>query len=57
MESESLTVNSLYLAFSGFEAASHDFDGITLANWNGSDFVLGLQILAQMATQDFSSQT
>ena len=54
MESPSLSVDGLDLALTTLEVATHDLDGVTLADGNGADFVLGSQILAQMAAHDLS---
>ena len=56
MNAPLLTVDSLNLAFSAFESASHDLNSVTLADWDSSDIMLGLQILTQVATHDLSSQ-
>jgi hypothetical protein len=51
-----LSVDSLDLAFSAFECASDDLYGVTLADGDGSHVVLSLEVLAQMAAHDLSSQ-
>lgn len=54
VEAPSLSVDGLNLTLSALEVATHDLDGVTLADGNGADFVLGSQILAQMAAHDLS---
>src|SRR5687768_13697319 len=49
-----LTVDSCDLSFSVLEGSSHDLDGITLSNWDGTNVVSGFQILTQVATHDLS---
>ena len=56
VKSPSLSVDGLDLAFSSLEGASHDLDGVSLADGDGSHVVLGLQFLIQVATHDLSSQ-
>ncbi len=54
VESPSLSVDGLNLTLSALELATHDLDGVTLADGNGANFVLGSQILAQVAAHDLS---
>lgn len=56
MNAPLLTVDSLDLAFSAFESASHDLNCVSFAHGDRSDVVLGLQILTQVATHNLSSQ-
>jgi hypothetical protein len=51
-----LSVDSLDLAFSALEGASDNLHGVALADGDGSDVVLGLEVLAQMAAHDLSSE-
>ncbi len=55
VESPSLSVNALDLAFSTFAAASHNLNGVSLTDGNCTDVVLGSQILAQVGAHDLSS--
>lgn len=50
-----LSVDSLNFAFSAFEDASHDLDGVSFANRDGSDIILSFQFLVQMAAHDLPS--
>lgn len=52
----SLSVDCLDLAFSALEDSSDDLDGVSLADWNGSHFVLSFQFLIQVGAHDLSSQ-
>lgn len=54
VEGPSLSVDSLDLSLSALESAAHNLDGITLANGNCANFVLGSQILAQVTAHDLS---
>ena len=55
VESPSLSVDSLDLALSALEGAAHDLHGVTLADGDGADLVLGSELLAQVTTHDLSS--
>ena len=55
VEGTSLSVDGLDLAFSSLEGAAHDLHGVALADGDGADLVLGLEILAQVTTHDLSS--
>lgn len=55
MNAPFLTVDSCDFSFSVLESSSHDLDGITLADGNSTNFVLGFQILTQVTTHDLSS--
>ena len=55
VEAPFLSVDSLNLALSALESAAHNLDGVTLVNGNSANFVLGSQILAQVAAHDLSS--
>jgi len=55
VEAPSLSVDSLDLALSALESAAHNLDGVTLADGDCANVVLGLQILAQVAAHDLSS--
>ena len=56
MNAPLLSINSLDLAFSALEGSSYDLDSVTLADGDGSNVILGLKILAQMAAHNLSSQ-
>jgi len=55
VEAPSLSVDSLDLALSALESAAHNLDGVTLADGDCANVILGLQILAQVAAHDLSS--
>ncbi len=55
VESPSLSVDRLDLALSALESAAHDLDGVTLADGDGADLVLGSEFLTQVTTHDLSS--
>ena len=55
MESPSLSVDGLDLALTTLEVASHDLDGVTLADGDGTNVVLGAELLVQVAAHDLSS--
>ena len=54
VEAPSLSVDCLNLALSALEGTAHDFDGVTLADGDGADVVLGAEVLTQVATHDLS---
>lgn len=51
-----LSVDSNDLAFLALQSSSHDFDCITLADWDGTNVILGPQFLIQMTAHDLSSE-
>jgi hypothetical protein len=55
VEAPSLSVDRLDLALTTLEGAAHDLDGVTLADGDGTDVVLGAKILVQVAAHDLSS--
>lgn len=54
MQAPSSTVDGHNLALATLEGSTHDFDGVTLADGDGSHVVLSPEILAQMTTHDLS---
>ena len=54
VEAPSLSVDSLNLALSALKSSTHDLHGVTLADGDCANFVLGSQILAQVAAHDLS---
>ena len=52
-----LPVNAEDLAFSALEGATHNLDGVTLSHGHCSDFVPGLEVLADVAAHDLSALT
>ena len=56
MNAPLLTIDCADLAFSAFESSSHDLDSVALADRDGAHFILGLQILTQVAAHDLSSE-
>lgn len=55
VESPSLSVDGLDLTFTTLEVATHDLDGISLADGDWTDVVLGAELLVQVAAHDLSS--
>lgn len=55
VERPSLSVDGLDLALTALEVATHDLDGITLADGDGADVVLCAELLVQVAAHDLSS--
>ena len=55
VEAPSAAVDGLNLSFTTLEGSSHDFDGITLANGDGSYFVLSLKFLVHVTAHFQSS--
>ena len=54
MEAPSASIDGLNFTFTTSKSASDDLDGITLANGDGSHFVLSLKFLVNMATHLYS---
>lgn len=55
VECPSLSVDGLDLALTTLEVATHDLDGVTLADGDGANVVLGAELLVQVAAHDLSS--
>jgi hypothetical protein len=51
------TVNSLDLAFTALEGASHNLDSVSFTDGNGTNFVLDFKIFRQMARHHDSANT
>lgn len=55
VERPSLSVDGLDLALTALEVATHDLDGVTLADGDGADVVLSAELLVQVAAHNLSS--
>ena len=55
MKGPSLSVDCLDLALTTLEVATHDLDCVTLADGDGTNVVLGAELLVQVAAHDLSS--
>lgn len=55
MEAPLLSVDCLNFALSALECSSHDLDGISLADGDGADFILGSQFLVEVGAHKLSS--
>ena len=55
VEAPFLSVDSLDLALTALAGAAHDLDGVTLADGDGTNVVLGAELLVQVAAHDLSS--
>ena len=51
-----LSVDGDDLAISVFVGSLHDLDSVSLSDWDGSDVVLGSEILGQVAAHNSSSE-
>ncbi len=55
VERPSLSVDGLDLALTTLEVATHDLNGVTLADGDRADVVLSAELLVQVAAHDLSS--
>ncbi len=55
VERPSLSVDGLDLALTALEVATHDLNGVTLADRDSADVVLSAELLVQVAAHDLSS--